>query len=191
MEGNETDIIRECQAGNLKKFGKLYDQYIKKIYNFIFYKTLQKEITEDLTSQTFIKALENISKYNNAKGSFSSWLYKIARNTVIDYYRTKKENFNIADFSNLSSYENLEDKTDIKQQLEKIQKYLKKLKAEQREIIIMRIWDGLSYEEISHIINKSQASCKMLFSRTINKLRQEMPLEILTLLLIKIINAHI
>ncbi|MFH1822108.1 MAG: RNA polymerase sigma factor [Patescibacteria group bacterium] len=186
MEGNEANIIKQCQRGNLEKFGELYDQYIKKIYNFIFYKTGQKETAEDLTSHTFIKALENIGKYNSTKGSFSSWLYRIARNTVIDYYRTRKENFDITDFTNLSSDENLEDQTDLKQQLEKVQKYLLNLKAEQREIIIMRVWDGLSYEEISQITGKSQASCKMLFLRTINKLRKDLPLNILILLLLKL-----
>ncbi|MFH1427179.1 MAG: RNA polymerase sigma factor [Patescibacteria group bacterium] len=177
--------------GQFRKVWRIVRPIYKKIYNFIFYKTGQKETAEDLTSQTFIKALENIKKYNSTKGSFSSWLYRIARNTVIDYYRTKKENFNITDFTNLGSDENLEDQTDLKQQLEKVQKYLLKLKAEQREIIIMRVWDGLSYEEISQIVNKSQASCKMQFSRTINKLRKDLPLEIFILLFFKITNSHI
>ncbi len=179
MEINEEKIIAKCQAGNLDGFGQLYDKYIKKIYDFIYYKTLHKETAEDLVSKIFFKALENIGKYSPAKGSFSSWLYKIARNTLIDYYRTKKETIDITDVWDLKSDEDIEKDIENKQELDEIKKYLNKLSPEQREIIIMRVWNELSYKEIAEIMDKSEASCKMMFSRTINILRQEMPLELL------------
>ncbi|MFH1522205.1 MAG: RNA polymerase sigma factor [Patescibacteria group bacterium] len=184
MERDEFKIINNCRKGNLKEFGKLYDNYIDKIYNFIYYKTFHKETAEDLVSQTFFKALEKINKYSPEIGSFSSWLYQIARNTVIDYYRTKKETNNIEDIWDLKDNTDLERDEGVKQKLEDVQKYLSALNKEQREIVIMRVWDELSYKEIAEITGKSEASLKMTFSRTINKLRQEMPLEILILLLL-------
>jgi RNA polymerase sigma-70 factor (ECF subfamily) len=133
-----------------------------------------------------MKALEKIEGFDNKKGTFQAWIYKIARNTVIDHYRTRKVDTNIEDVWDLSSGEDLDRDLDVKQKLEHIEKYLVKLKSEQRDIIIMRIWQGMSYREISEVLGKSEDSCKMMFSRVIKKLREEMPLVIfLALLLFK------
>lgn len=176
---NEQDIIILCQQGNLENFVQLYDKYIKRIYDFIYFKTTHKETAEDLTSLTFIKALEKIKTFNADKGTFSAWLYQIARNTVIDFYRTKKEAIDIDDVWDLAGNENIERDIDAKAKLQAIEKYLAKLKSEQREIIIMRVWLEMTYGEIAEVLGKSEASCKMSFSRAIAVLRKEMPLELL------------
>lgn len=176
---NEQEIIKACQNGELAQFGQLYDAYIKKIYDFIYYKTTHKETAEDLTSQTFFKALEKIKTFSPERGNFSSWIYQIARNTVIDHYRTKKEAIDIEDVWDLAGREDIERDLDLKGKLEKIEKYLGTLKHEQREIIIMRVWQDLSYQEIAAILCKSEASCKMVFSRAIIALRKEMPAHLL------------
>ncbi len=169
---------------NRDNFGKLYDEYIKKIFNFIYYKTHHKETAEDLTSETFIKALNNLDSFNENKGSFSTWIYQIARNTVIDFYRTQKHYVNIDDIWDLSKEEDILRDLDTVKKLEDIKEYLKTLKNEQREIVILRVWEGMSYKEISEAMGKSEASCKMAFSRTIKILREQMPLSIfLTMLL--------
>lgn len=173
MEISENDIIKECQKGNLGRFTFLYDAYFKKIYDFIYYRTMHQETAEDLTSQTFLKALENIKKYEAKKGSFSSWLYRIARNTVIDYYRTHKKEENIEDFWGLGEKDSIIEKLDIDQQLQKVKVYLQKFKPAQREIVMMRLWDNLSYQEISQITGLSLGSCKMTFSRVMLKFREE------------------
>lgn len=169
---------------NTKNFSQLYDKYVKKIFNFIYYKTHHKETAEDLTSETFMKALTKISGFDESKGTFSSWLYKIARNTVIDFYRTKKSNLNIDDIWDLANEEDIACDLDTKQKLTEVKKYLKTLKSEQREIVILRVWEGMSYKEISEAMDKSEASCKMTFSRTIKILKGKMPLSVfLTMLL--------
>ena len=183
MENSESQIIKRIQNEELELFAKLYDIYLNKIYNFIYYKTMHKETTEDLTSQTFLKAFNNIKKYDENKGSFSSWIYQIARNTVIDYYRTKKTETNIDDLWGLSDKYDLQTDIDVNQKLEEIKIYLKNFKPEQREVVIMRLWDNLSYQEIAEITGKTIASCKMTFSRAINKLREDMALIIFYLII--------
>ena len=169
---------------NKDNFGQFYDEYINKIFNFIYYKTHHKETAEDLTSETFIKALDKLDMFNENKGSFSTWLYRIARNTVIDFYRTKKDNINIDDVWDLSTDEDVLRDLDTAKKLEDIKKYLKILKSEQREIVILRVWEEMSYREISKVMGKSEASCKMAFSRTIKVLKEKMPLSVfLTMLL--------
>lgn len=187
MDTIEQTLIQNCQSGDNESFGQLYDLYIKKIYDFIYYKTLHKETAEDLTSKVFLKAWQSISRFNSAGGSFSAWLYQIARNAVIDHYRGQKNNRNIEDVWDLSSDEDLARDLDVKNKLADIEKYLQKLSTEQRDIIIMRVWQELSYQEIAVITGKNAANCKVIFSRAIQKLRQEMPFGLWLMLLSRLL----
>ncbi|MDO8260569.1 MAG: RNA polymerase sigma factor [Candidatus Magasanikbacteria bacterium] len=184
MEINEIEIIKKCQAGNLQDFALLYDTYIDKIYSFIYYRTQHKESAEDLTSRVFMKALEKINTFDTEQGYFSAWLYRIARNSVIDHYRAKKNEVDIADIWDLSDGQDIERDIDTREKLKNVDAYLKTLKSEQREIIIMRVWQGMSYQEIAKVLGKSEASCKMTYSRALAKLKQEMPLSALILFIL-------
>ncbi len=163
----------------------MYDKYVDKIYNFVYYRTHHKETAEDLTSLIFIKALENISNYKKGT-NFNAWIYRIARNTIIDHYRTKREFKDIDDIWDLASSDDLSSKIDNKETLKKIEKYLNTLKSLQRDVIIMRIWDNLSFKEISKILNKSEGSLKMMLSRS----RKELKENYLTILILLISIKH-
>lgn len=161
---------------NTENFPELYDKYVKKIFNFIYYKTHHKETAEDLTQETFTKVLDNFNTFDGKRGKFSTWLYQIARNTVIDFYRTKKNYINADDVWDLAGKENILRDVDVSMKLEEVEKYLGKLKPEQREIVILRVWEGYSYKEIAEIVGKNEVSCRVAFSRTIQTLKSEMPL---------------
>ena len=184
MNNSEDSSLAIAVAkGDSSAFGQIYDIYIKRIYDFVFYKTSNKETAEDLTSDIFMKALENIRKFDAKKGTLQSWLYQIARNTVIDYYR-KQKTVLLSDDIDIASNQNIEGDFYHKQQLETIKKYLNKLTEDQRDIVIMRVWQEMSYKEIAQALGKSEASCKMAFSRIVEKLKTEIPIAILALLLI-------
>ena len=170
---SEAQLIKECQNGNLDRFAEIYDAYVNKIYRFVYYRTNHKETAEDITSVVFMKSMNKISSYSFEKGTFSSWLYKIARNSVIDYYRSKKDVDDIDDFWNLGEDNNLDRRVDANMKLDEIKEYLKKFSDEQREIIIMRIWDGLSYKEISEITGKNVGALKVTVSRILKKIKNE------------------
>jgi len=170
----EKQIIMACQAGNFEGFGTLYEAYVKKIYSFVYYKTYHKETAEDLVSDIFMKVLENISGYKISRGSFSAWLYGIARHAVIDHFRAARPSANLEDIWDLAAEENLEVDLDAREKLNEVKKYLVKFKPTHREIIIMRLWGEMSYQEISEAVGLSEANCKMIFSRQIGKLRAEM-----------------
>jgi RNA polymerase sigma factor (sigma-70 family) len=185
MLPNERELIVKSKEGDKQAFGVLYDHYIRRIYNYIFYKTFQKETAEDLTSQTFYKALRGIQSVDENK-PFGAWLYTIAGNSVIDHYRSAKHNADIDDIWDVSDdTTDIEGDTDTQLRFGKVQKYLKQLAPSERDIIMMRVWQELSYKEIADIVGKSEASCKMVYSRAIKKLRDVIPATLLLLLLLK------
>ncbi len=169
-------LAQLCQKGDTDAFAKLYEYFLPKIYSFIYYQVKHRETAEDLTSLAFSKALDKIKQFKNREANFSAWLYQIARHTVTDHWRTNKITYELnmdqaQDFQNALSSD-----FDTKEKLKQVEEKLDKLKPEQKEIIIMRLWQELSYEEISFILNKSEASCKMSFSRSIKHLRQSLAL---------------
>lgn len=173
---NEKQALKQCQKGELDAFDILYDLYIDAIYRFIFYKTHHRETAEDLTSVTFMKALENLQKYKEESASFKTWLYQIARNTVIDHYRTSHPTGDIEDAWELRSDDDVEAQTDLTLKLETVKAELAKLSAEQREVVTLRVWGDHSFKEIAQITGKSEAACKMSFKRTVGKLGNQMTL---------------
>lgn len=179
---SEIETIKRCQQEELSSFSLLYDQYVRLIYQFIYFKTQHKETAEDLTSTTFMKALESISQFDSQKGSFKTWLYQIARNSVIDHYRAFHSTSDLNDFWDISSPENVKDQVDKNLEWQKVGKYLKKLKPEQREIILLRLWSDLPFAEIAEIMGKSEPNCKMMFKRSLEELKANLP-NVLSLLL--------
>ena len=175
MSKTEDELIAACQSGDMQAFGELYDAYVRKLYDFVYYKTSRKEVAEDLTSVVFMKALKNIDKYQKTDtGSFGGWLYSIARNTIIDHYRSVRPNDNIDDAFDLPHHARIEEHTEASLQIEKVQAYLKKLPSVQRDIILMRVWQELPYRTIAAAVGKTEDNCKVIYSRAIKELRQSL-----------------
>lgn len=186
MPKTEDELILACQSGDTQAFGELYDAYVRKLYDFVYYKTSRREIAEDLTSVVFTKALQNIHKYQKTDtGSFGGWLYSIARNTIIDHYRSVRPNDAIDDAFDLPHHARIEERTEAAIQIEKIQDYLKTLPSIQRDIILMRVWQELPYRTIAAAVGKTEDNCKVIYSRAMKELRSTFATSlVLTLLLI-------
>lgn len=162
---DDLQLVKDAQSGRSDAMAALCDLYAAPIYKFIFYKTMHRESAEDLTSQVFFKVLEKLNSFDAEKSSFRTWLYTVARNTVIDHYRLQKKEKNIDDFWDLASNEVVDELVDNRLQLSKVQEILKDLKAEQREIVLLRVWQGMSYKEIAEVTGRTEAACKMTYSR--------------------------
>ena len=163
MDKTEQKIIASCQQGDLRKFAWLYQKYLQPIYRFIYYRTLHQQTAEDLTSQTFIKAMQGINGFK--QGNFAAWLYQIARHNLTDHYRRLNKQTDINDIWDLADQTDWVEQLDSRLTLEKVQAQLDKLKSEQREIILLRFWDELSYEEIAALVGKSVEACRMAVNR--------------------------
>lgn len=176
-------LIEQYRAGDAESFGQLYDKYFKPIYEFVYFRTNHKQTAEDLTSQSFMKALEHLQSFSGDKGTFKSWLYRIARNTVIDHYRTSKKHLDIDTIADAHDGTDIPHDADVMLMMEKVQAQLHTLSDEQQELVTLRVYSGLSYKEIAAIIGKSEASAKMAFSRIVGSLRESLALLVLYVLI--------
>lgn len=172
---SDNNLVKSIQKWNGDNFVQLYEKYVKKIFAFIFYKVGNKQDAEDLTSETFLKAFDKIKTFDNKKNiQFSSWLYSIARNTTIDYFRQNR-----TDYPEYNRLENQSVEIDIIQwiqdrdKLNHILEFLESLGTEKKEIFILRVRNEMSYEEISHIVGKTANTCKVSFHRTLQNVIQK------------------
>jgi len=185
MPNDDHKLIERCQAGDTEAFGLLYDANVRRVYDFIYYRTHHRETAEDLTSDVFLKVFAKLADFDARKGTFTAWIYRIARNRVIDHYRASKGTEDIEDvWDLLASGDDPARDADAAERLREVERLMADLPAAQREVVIMRVWDGLSYAEIAEAIGKSEAACKMSFSRGVAALRKNAPLAAMMLILI-------
>lgn len=172
LEGEEK-LIKDIQGGETRFFGQLYDYYLPKIYRFIFLKVGQKAESEDIAHDVFISAWQNLGTYSPKGFPFSSWLYHIARNKVIDYYRLKKPSAHLEDLDDnfVKVASNVEKLFDANLDLEKVKAAIQKLTPEQQDVIIMKFVEDLSHQEIAVALNKSEGAVRLLQHRAINNLK--------------------
>jgi RNA polymerase sigma-70 factor (ECF subfamily) len=179
MIEDERNLIIRAKGGEAEAFGLLYDEYLPKIYRFVLLKTGHREEAEDLTHQVFLQAWKSLKNYNDQGYPFSSWLYRIARNLAIDYYRRFKLNvpFEEAEIFGERDQRDLAASFDLSQESIKLTAAVQKLKDNEQAVIIMRFIDELSVKETAAAIDKSEGAVKLIQHRAIQKLRKLMDVE--------------
>ncbi|HSI20967.1 MAG TPA: sigma-70 family RNA polymerase sigma factor [Verrucomicrobiae bacterium] len=170
----EEAAIAQCQAGDQQAFGVLYEAHVEAMYAYFFYRVQERELAEDLVSQLFMRALSRIKQYKGEKGSFKGWLYRLARNILIDHYRSHKKVSSLEEAEQVAGKDDVAKAASTRHQLAAVEAYLQKLPDAQRDMVYMRLWDELSYEEIAELTGKSIGSCKMILSRTLRTVRHDL-----------------
>lgn len=183
----DLEIINKIKSWNTEIYSDLYDKYVDKIYNFVYLKTFSVSDSEDITSEVFFNAYDKIDSFKEKSwATFQSWIYKIAYNKVIDFYRNKKENTSFEEVEDFLWYnEELSKSIDNKDKLKEIFEYINTLKKEHKEVLIMRFWEDLNYKEISHITSMSENNCKKIVSRNMKIISENYSAFALLLFLIK------
>ncbi len=164
-------------------FDALYTANVDSIYRYLYRRTLHRMTAEDLTSTTFLKALEKIDRFDPAKGRFGAWVMTIAKNVLTDHYRALKPTTDIENVWDLSSDDDVASDLDDKEAHRELREALAKLPNDKREIVLLRVWEDLSYAEIAALTGKTEGNCKVIFSRAMKDLRTLVPLSTLLLLL--------
>ncbi len=164
----------KLKSGDSEAFAFFYDHYVKQIYRFISLKVASRQIAEDLTQDVFLKAWQYLVDQKHIK-NFQAFIYRIARNTVIDYYRQNKvENLPLEDFAEKEelSEDAMPEQIDSDIDAEKLLQYLQKLKPEYQEVLLLRYVEDLSFEEISEIVQKDKNNVRVLLHRAMTKLKE-------------------
>ncbi len=167
----ENELIEACQAWELDNFSYFYEKYFESVYKFIFLKTFDKEIAEDITSDVFMKALKKIGTYKQQEdATFKSWIFRIAYNTIVDHYRTRKEEPWLEEVAERWYFVDIAESIDKKDNAKKVLAFLDTLEPKVKKIIVMRFWDELSFKEIAEITGESEDNCKKIVYRNIKKM---------------------
>ena len=164
--------LQDLRSGDMHSFGILYDASYERVYKFVYHRTLDTHLTEDIVSMVYMKAMKNIKSLKAQSASeFFSWMLKIAYTTLIDTVRTSREHDDIDEESSLFSFENdIPKDIDNKSKLEEVLSFMSWFSERDRAILTLRIWDELSYEEISSITGESVDNCKKIVSRSLMKI---------------------
>ncbi len=172
LEG-EKNLINAAKLGNTEAFGALYSHYLPPIYRFIYLKTSSKHEAEDLTHEVFLSAWRTMPAYKYRGLPFSSWLYQIARNRVIDYFRTKKANFSIDEVVDRLETETVstDDLLDTALDMDKIKNAIGRLGEDQQTILILRFVEDLDPREIADIMGKSEGAVRLMQHRALIQLK--------------------
>src|SRR4030095_5049817 len=170
----ETPLVRRATSGDSEAFAQLYDAYIARVYRYIYFRVTDDAAAEDLTSQVFLKAWESLDRYEMGSSPFVAWLYTIARNLVIDYYRTKKESVPLEDVHTLTHNETPVEEVESRFDLQAMRDALQFLTDEQQQVLILKFIAGLPNENIARIMNKREGAVRALQMRALQTMAKYM-----------------
>jgi len=166
-------LVDLARSGDTEAFGQLYDHYVTGIYRLTYYRLGSKQLAEDITAETFVRALRSISTFTWQGKDFGAWLTTIARNLITDHYKSSRQRLELVVdavpertdagpgpeaevLANLSSAD--------------LMRAVQALPAEQRDCILMRFMEGLSIAETAQVLERSEGAIKQLQLRAVRNL---------------------
>ena len=171
-------LVSEAQQGDAWAFGMLFDHYHGPIYRFIASRVHRPSDAEDLTQHVFVKALEALPRYEARGIPFGGWLFRLARNAVIDHVRTRHDHAELDSVIERTHGEAGPDEIAVvRQELDAVGSALAELTDEQREAISLRFFAGLSAREAAVAMGKQEGTVRGLQFRAIAALRRQLGIE--------------
>lgn len=172
----EKELAVSATHHDREAFGLLYDRYVTKIYQYVYYKVGSTSEAEDLTAQVFLRAWEAIGGYEWREHPFSAWLFRIARNLVVDYHRARRDTVSLegtdgGDEIRPSDEELPDQSLQALFTSEQLRQAVSKLTDEQQEVIVLRFIEGYSTAEIASIMGKREGAIRGLQFRGLATLR--------------------
>jgi RNA polymerase sigma-70 factor, ECF subfamily len=171
-------LVELAKGGDAEAFGQLYDHYLSTIYRYVYYRVGTHVLAEDLTSETFLRALRALNSFHWQGRDFGAWLVTIARNLVTDHFKSGRFRLEVAT-GEILDYDSASEgpENDVLATLanEELVKALKQLGADQQECLVLRFLNGLSVAETAHVLAKSEGAVKQLQLRAIRNLAKLLP----------------
>lgn len=180
MIEDEQQLIELAKRGNADAFGALYDQYMPQIYRFALLRMGSQEEAEDLTHEVFVHAWQKIPTYEERGFPLTSWLYQIARNRIIDHFRTKKIELPIDE--QIGDHDGIDEElgadVDATLALAKVKDAIAQLGGEQQTVLIMRFVEDRSTREVAHTLGKTEGAIRLIQHRALRALRDILVTEV-------------
>jgi RNA polymerase sigma-70 factor, ECF subfamily len=171
-------LVRQAQAGDAWAYGRIFDHFHLPVYRYIASRVQRPSDAEDLTQLVFVKALEALPRYEARGIPFGGWLFRLARNTVIDHIRTRHEHADLeAATGHAGSEPGPHEVTVLRQELDEVAAALAALTDEQRDAIALRFFAGLSAREAAAVMGKQEGTIRGLQFRAIAALRRELGID--------------
>jgi RNA polymerase sigma-70 factor, ECF subfamily len=174
--GEEISLNRAIQ-GDHDAFGILYEQYVERIFNYVYYRTGNQHDAEDLTAKVFFRAMRRIPQYQERGLPVSAWLYRIAHNLVANWHRDRGRRPEISLDEGIASIPHSEHPEATLLQLEErdhLLTIIRGLPAERQQLIILKFVEHMSNAEIGQIMGRTEGAVKSLYHRTLLALRIDM-----------------
>lgn len=173
---DELSLVRKA-ATQTEAFGELYERHVRKIYNYIYYRTGNHHDAEDLTARVFQRALNHIASYQDQGVPFSAWLYRIAHNLVANWHRDRSRRPVVPledQFYMRGPTPHPELLAIAAEQRDLLLAAVRRLPPERQQLLILKFVERLSNAQIGEIMDRTEGAIKSLYHRTLNKLREEL-----------------
>ena len=171
-------LVRAAQRGDPEAFGRIFDHYHVSVHRYVASRVSRPSDAEDLTQLVFVKALEALPRYETRGIPFGGWLFRLARNTIIDHIRTRHEHFDLDEaIEHPGGEAEPADIAELKSELDAVAAALRTLTTEQREAIALRFFAGLSAREAAEAMGKQEGTIRGLQFRAIAALRRALGVE--------------
>ena len=172
----DTELVSHAREDKAA-FGELYERYITRIYNYIYYRTGNAQDAEDLTAKVFMRAMHHIKTYDERGVPFSAWLYRIAHNLVANWHRdrSRRQIVPLEEFIGHGEQADMPEETaEAQEERERLLETLRQLPEERQQLLILKYVERLSNAEIGEIMNRTEGAIKSLYYRTLSVLRDEL-----------------
>jgi RNA polymerase sigma-70 factor (ECF subfamily) len=173
----DIDLVRKSQDGEVEAFGQLYERHVQSVFRFVYSHVDNQSDAEDLTEEVFLRVWRAIHRYQEQGVPFIAFLIRIARNVIIDYYRsTRRDNLNLPleDIQIAGSKSRLDENLIQSQEGSEIRAMLANLKDEYRTVLVLRFMNELSPDEIAEVMGKSSGAIRVIQFRALAALRKLM-----------------
>ncbi len=170
-------LLQRALRGNVEAFGEFYERMLDRMFRYLFYRTGHFQDAEDLTEEVFLKAWEALQDAQELPEHPEAWLYRIAHNTVVDYYRTRKPLVSLEEIRLPQTITTSETPEEIALSAERFQvlmENLHRLPPIYQQVLICRFIQGLSHKEVAQVLGTNENHARILQYRALKRLREEM-----------------
>ena len=167
----EQALVQRARQGDRDAFGQIYEFTVDRVYRYVYFRVMDDQTAEDLTSMVFLKAWEHLPRFKESGSPFIAWLYTIAHNAVIDHYRTHRQDTQLDEISALADRDPLpHEQCESHSEAQSLRRALQRLTEQQRDVVTMKLIDGLSTDEIAARLRKSPGATRALQMRALQSL---------------------